>query len=178
MCPPRYKVSPRHVSFIKLAPRTVRDPLRFGVGGMSEVYRAKDTKLHREVAIIVAPDSFAIRFGSPHRAKPGNAPGLLHVSVFDNKRSHWPSEGSMVCSLRDRREDTWGDSPRVLALRVLDITPHKSRSADYSRFEALTRHFAVTQNDAAIRSSWSAELSIVCFRRRGRVRSARSLPHA
>ena len=41
----------------KLGPYEIIAPL--GAGGMGEVYRAKDTKLHRDVAIKVLPDAFA-----------------------------------------------------------------------------------------------------------------------
>src|ERR1700691_4793907 len=41
----------------KLGPYEILAPI--GAGGMGEVYRAKDTKLQREVALKVLPDSFA-----------------------------------------------------------------------------------------------------------------------
>ncbi len=41
----------------KLGPYEILSPL--GAGGMDEVYRAKDTKLHREVAIKVLPANVA-----------------------------------------------------------------------------------------------------------------------
>src|SRR5271170_5084842 len=46
----------------KLGPYEILAPI--GAGGMGEVYRAKDTKLKREVALKVLPDSFA---GDPER---------------------------------------------------------------------------------------------------------------
>ena len=41
----------------QLGPYEIVSPL--GAGGMGEVYRAKDSKLDREVAIKVLPDAFA-----------------------------------------------------------------------------------------------------------------------
>jgi eukaryotic-like serine/threonine-protein kinase len=46
----------------RLGPYEILAPI--GAGGMGEVYRAKDTKLKREVALKVLPDSFA---GDPWR---------------------------------------------------------------------------------------------------------------
>ncbi len=46
----------------KLGPYEILAPI--GAGGMGEVYRAKDTKLKREVALKVLPDYFA---GDPGR---------------------------------------------------------------------------------------------------------------
>ena len=41
-----------------IGPYEILSPL--GKGGMGEVYRARDTKLERHVAIIVLPDDLAI----------------------------------------------------------------------------------------------------------------------
>ena len=50
------------VAGTRLGSYEIKDSL--GVGGMGEVYRARDTKLHRDVAIKVLPDVFA---GDPDR---------------------------------------------------------------------------------------------------------------
>ena len=43
---------------VRLGPYEIVSPL--GVGGMGEVYRARDTKLNRDVALKVIPDAFAL----------------------------------------------------------------------------------------------------------------------
>jgi eukaryotic-like serine/threonine-protein kinase len=41
----------------KLGPYEIQTPL--GAGGMGEVYRARDTRLERDVAVKILPESFA-----------------------------------------------------------------------------------------------------------------------
>ena len=45
------------ISGTRLGPYEILSPI--GAGGMGEVYRARDTKLERDVAIKVLPEEFA-----------------------------------------------------------------------------------------------------------------------
>src|SRR5215470_17535224 len=70
----------------KLGPYEIQSPL--GAGGMGEVYRARDTRLGRDVALKILPESFARdldrleRFKQEARAVAAlNHPSIL--SIFD-----------------------------------------------------------------------------------------------
>src|SRR5229473_5684173 len=70
----------------KLGPYEVQSPL--GAGGMGEVYRARDTRLGRDVALKILPESFARESDRLHRFEQEaravaalNHPNIL--AVFD-----------------------------------------------------------------------------------------------
>jgi serine/threonine protein kinase len=74
------------VAGTKLGPYEIQSPL--GAGGMGEVYRARDTRLGRDVALKILPESFARdldrleRFEQEARALAAlNHPSIL--SIFD-----------------------------------------------------------------------------------------------
>ena len=70
----------------KLGPYEIESPI--GAGGMGEVYRARDTRLQRDVALKILPDSFAKEDDRLHRFEQEaravatlNHPNIL--AVFD-----------------------------------------------------------------------------------------------
>ena len=80
----------------KLGPYEILAPL--GAGGMGEVYRAKDTRLGRDVALKILPDSFAReadrlrRFEQEARAVARKIRVMTEPGgrvVFDEARKTW-----------------------------------------------------------------------------------------
>ena len=94
ICPPRLSRSynPHDLS---LTPGTHLGPYEIGAllgaGGMGEVYRARDTKLDRDVAIKVLPDTFAhdperlARFEREAKTLAAlNHPNIAHIHGFED----------------------------------------------------------------------------------------------
>ena len=97
----------------KLGPYEIQSPL--GAGGMGEVYRARDARLNRDVAIKILPASFSAdpdrlqRFAQESRAAAAlNHPNIL--SIFDIGEEHGApyvvSELLEGETLRDRLRDS------------------------------------------------------------------------
>ncbi|MGC2260559.1 MAG: serine/threonine-protein kinase, partial [Candidatus Sulfotelmatobacter sp.] len=96
----------------KLGPYEIQSPL--GAGGMGEVYRARDARLNRDVAIKILPASFSAdpdrlaRFAQESRAAAAlNHPNIL--SIYDIGEEHGApyvvSELLEGETLRDRLRD-------------------------------------------------------------------------
>src|ERR1019366_1177735 len=96
----------------KLGPYEIQSPL--GAGGMGEVYRARDTRLEREVALKILPELFTLepdrlrRFEQEARAVAAlNHPNIL--AVFDIGQHNGspflvsePLEGESLRAVLDR----------------------------------------------------------------------------
>src|SRR3954469_8266768 len=93
----------------KLGPYEIHSPI--GAGGMGEVYRARDTRLNRDVAIKILPASFSAdpdrlqRFAQESRAAAAlNHPNILSIYDIGEDRGapYVVSELLEGESLRDR----------------------------------------------------------------------------
>ena len=100
----------------RLGPYEVLEPL--GAGGMGEVYRARDTKLERDVALKVVPDVFAghadrlARFEREAKTLAAlNHPHIAHVHGL---------EESPAISPTDRRPDTPRRLVRAIVMEMVE----------------------------------------------------------
>src|ERR1039457_2691776 len=97
------------ISGTKLGPYEIQSPL--GAGGMGEVYRARDARLNRDVAVKILPAAFSVdperlqRFAQESRAAAAlNHPNILSIYDIGNDRGA-PSVVSELLegeTLRDR----------------------------------------------------------------------------
>ena len=89
----------------RLGPYEILSPI--GAGGMGEVYKARDTRLGRDVAIKVLPEEFAAdpgrlrRFEQEARAAAAlNHPNILVLHDFGKKGDTAPRSSAMICASR------------------------------------------------------------------------------
>jgi len=94
----------------KLGPYEVQSSL--GAGGMGEVYRARDTRLQRTVAIKILPESLSSdrdrleRFQQEARVLSVlNHPNLM-ASALVRRAAEWNRRRDFGCQCRDRRAKT------------------------------------------------------------------------
>ena len=108
----------------KLGPYEILAPI--GKGGMGEVYKARDTRLHREVAVKVLPQSFATeaareRFQREARAASAlNHPNICAVYDVGESEGH-PFLVMELLDGKTLREHIGGkplDIPAALALSI------------------------------------------------------------
>src|SRR2546426_10617488 len=88
----------------KLGPYEILAPI--GAGGMGEVYRARDTRLDRIVAIKTSKTEFSERFAREARA----VAALNHPNICQLDDPRDPARGSSPCSPRTKRTHDSGYS--------------------------------------------------------------------
>ena len=111
-----------------------------GEGGMGEVYRARDTRLHRDVALKVLPDAFAAdpersaRFEREAQVLASlNHPNIAHIYGFEDPRTR--DAGIALCHGigRGRR------SGRADRARAPSHSPRRCRSPSRSPMRSKPR---------------------------------------
>jgi serine/threonine protein kinase len=108
----------------RLGPYEILSPI--GAGGMGEVYRARDTKLNRDVALKILPESFALdadrlaRFGREAQVLASlNHPNIAAIYGFEESApsTHSAGSGSMVSSV----EPSTGSGQAAVQALVLEL---------------------------------------------------------